>query len=97
MGDDVSSSENSSDEDIVAIPITKEDPPLPPRLVCLMEKGNSKVHDEESEEENDSDDEIDPNDFTNLINEDTSMIKKEKVKFKVLEEVHAKLKSAHSS
>ena len=61
--------------------------------MCLMAKGNSKVGDEESE----SDDELDPNAFANLIHEYTSMIKKEKAKFKVLEEVHAKLKSDHSS
>ena len=45
---------------------------------------------------NDSDDELDPNEFTNLINEYTSVIKREKGKVKLLESTHAKLELAHS-
>ena len=54
--------------------------------------GNSKV----CESEDDSDDELDPNEFANLINEYTSVIKREKGKVKVLESTHAKLELAHS-
>ena len=57
--------------------------------MCLMAKRNTKVCNEESDEDSESDDELDPNAFANLIHEYTSMIKKEKAKFKVLEEVHA--------
>ena len=57
-----------------------------------MAKGNSKV----CESENDSDDELDPNEFANLINEYTSVIKREKGKVKLLESTHAKLELAHS-
>ncbi|PVH32708.1 hypothetical protein PAHAL_9G465900 [Panicum hallii] len=40
---DVSSSEDSSDEeDIVTIALTNEEPSLPPPLMCLMAKGNIK-------------------------------------------------------
>ena len=92
---DVSSSEDSSDDEIAAIAITKDN--LPPPPMCLMAKGNTKVCDEESGDDSDSDEELDPNAFANLIHEYASMIKKEKAKFKVLEEVHAKVKSSHSS
>ena len=73
---DVSSSEESSDEeeDIVTITLTNEESSLPPPPMCLMAKGNSKV----CEIEDDSDDELDPNEFANLINEYTSVIKREK-------------------
>src|SRR6185436_16523071 len=85
---DVSSSEDSSDEeDIVTIALTNEEPSLPPPPMCLMAKGNSKV----CESEDDSDDELDPNEFANLINEYTSVIKREKGKVKVLESTRAKL------
>ena len=84
---DVSSSEDSSDEeDIVTIALTNEEPSLPPPPMCLMAKGNSKVCD--------SDDEYDPYEFTNLINEYTSVIKREKGKVKILESTHAKLELA---
>ena len=89
----VSSSEESSDEeDIVTIALTNEEPSLPPPPMCLMAKGNSKV----CESEDDSDDELDPNEFANLINEYTSVIKREKGKVKVLESTRAKLELAHS-
>ncbi|PVH32162.1 hypothetical protein PAHAL_9G335900 [Panicum hallii] len=92
---DVSSSEDSSDEeDIVTIALTNEEPPLPPPPMCLMAKGNTKVCEVDSED--DSDEELDPNEFTNLINEYTSVIKREKGKVKILESTHAKLELAHS-
>ena len=78
---DVSSSEDSSDEeDIVTIALTNEEPSLPPPPMCLMAKANSKV----CESEDDSDDEFDPNEFANLINEYTSVIKREKGKSRFL-------------
>jgi hypothetical protein len=43
---DVSSSEDSSDEDDIAgVALTDFEPPLPPPPMCLMAKGNSKVSD----------------------------------------------------
>ena len=81
---DVSSSEDSSDEeDIVTIALTNEEPPLPLPPMCLMAKGNTKVCEVDSD--NDSDEEFDPYEFTNLINEYTSVIKREKGKVKILE------------
>ena len=79
---DVSSSEESSDEeeDIVTIALTNEEPSLHHPPMCLMAKGISKV----CESEDDSDEELDPNEFTNLINEYTSVIKREKGKVKIL-------------
>jgi hypothetical protein len=59
-----------------------------------MAKGNTKVCEVDSED--DSDEEFDPNEFTNLINEYTSVIKREKGKVKILESTHAKLELAHS-
>ena len=65
-------------------------------LPCASwQKGNTKVCEVDSD--NDSDDELDPYEFTNLINEYTSVIKREKGKVKVLESTHAKLELAHSS
>jgi glycine cleavage system protein P-like pyridoxal-binding family len=76
---DVSSSEDSSDEDnVVGIAISNHDAPLPPPPMCLMVRGNLMVSDGES----DSDDEIDPNEFSNLIHEYTCIIKREKGKVK---------------
>jgi hypothetical protein len=58
---DVSSSEDSSDEDEIAgVALTDFESPLPPPPMCLMAKGNSKVSDGES------DDELDPNESSNL-------------------------------
>ena len=59
-----------------------------------MAKGNTKVCEEDSD--SDSDDELDPNEFANLINEYTSVIKREKGKVKLLESTHAKLELPHS-
>jgi len=92
---DISSSEDSSDEeDIVTIALTNEESPLHPPPMCLMAKGNTKVCEVDSD--NDSDEELDPYEFTNLINEYTSVIKREKGKVKILESTHAKLELAHS-
>jgi hypothetical protein len=61
---DVSSSEDSSDEDEIAgVALTDFESPLPPPPMCLMAKGNSKVSDGESDK---SDDELDPNESSNL-------------------------------
>ncbi|PVH62777.1 hypothetical protein PAHAL_3G395100 [Panicum hallii] len=81
---DVSSSEDSSDEeDIVTIALTNEEPPLL-HLLCASWQRYTKVC------------EFDPNGFTNLINEYTSVIKREKGKVKFFESTHAKLELAHS-
>jgi hypothetical protein len=65
---DVSSSkdESSEDEDIIGVAITNHKILLSPPPMCLMAKGNSKVSDDESDV---SDDELDPNEFSNLIHE----------------------------
>jgi hypothetical protein len=88
---DVSLSEDSSDEDDIAgVALTDCESPLPPPPMCLMAKGNSKVSDCES------DDELDPNKFSNLIHEYTCIIKREKDKVKKLESAHASLESSHN-
>jgi hypothetical protein len=84
---DVSSSE---DEDIVGVTITNHEIPLLPPFMCFMAKGNSKVSDGKS------DDELDPNEFSNLIHEYTYIIKREKDKIKKLESAHASLESSHN-
>jgi hypothetical protein len=81
---DVSSSEDSSNEDdITGVYLTDLESPLPPPPMCLMAKGNSKVYDGESDESDDE--ELDPNKFSNLIHEYTCIIKREKGKVKKLE------------
>jgi hypothetical protein len=89
---DVSSSEDSSDEneDIIGVAIINHEIPLPPPPMCLMAKGNSKVSDCES------DDELDPNKFSNLIHEYTCIIKREKGNVKKLESAHASFESSHN-
>jgi hypothetical protein len=89
---DVSSSEveSSEDEDIVGVAITNHEIPLPSLPMCLMAKGNSKVSDCES------DDELDSNEFSNLIHEYTCIIKREKGKVKKLESAHVSLESSHN-
>jgi hypothetical protein len=88
---DVSLSEDSSDEDdITGVALTDCECPLPPSPMCLVAKGNSKVSDGES------DDELDPNEFSNLIHEYTYIIKMEKGKVKKLESAHAPLESSHN-
>jgi hypothetical protein len=91
---DVSSSEDSSDEeDIVSVAITNHEISLPPPYMCLMAKDNAKVSDGES---NQTDDELDPNKFSNLIHEYTCIIKREKRKVKKLESAHASFESSHN-
>jgi hypothetical protein len=91
---DVSSSEDSSDEDdITDVALTDCESPLPPLHMCLMAKGNLKVSDSESDESNN---ELDPNEFSNLIYEYTCIIKREKGKIKKLESAHASLESSHN-
>ena len=46
--------------------------------------------------DSDSDEELDPYEFTDLINEYTFVIKREKGKVRILESTHAKLELAHS-
>jgi hypothetical protein len=89
---DVSSSEDESseDEDIVGVVITNHKTPLPPPPMCLMAKGNLKVSDGES------DDELDPNEFSNLIYEYTCVIKREKDNVKKLKSAHVSLESSHN-
>jgi chromosome segregation ATPase len=89
---DVSSSkdESSENKDIVGVAITNYEIPLSPPPMCLMAKGNSKVSDAES------DDEFDPNEFSNLIHEYTCIIKREKGKVKKLECAHVSLESSHN-
>jgi hypothetical protein len=87
---DVSSSEDSSDEDdIVGVALTDLESPLPPPPMCLMAKVNSKVYDGESDDE-----ELDPNEFSNLIHEYTCIIKRKKDKVKKLESAHASFESS---
>jgi hypothetical protein len=81
---------SSEDEDIVGVVITNHEIPLPPPPMCLMAKGNLKVSDGES------DDEFDPNEFSNLIHEYTYIIKREKYKVKKLESAHVSLESSHN-
>jgi hypothetical protein len=89
---DASSSEDSSDEDDIAcVALTDLESPLPPPPMCLMAKGNSKVYDGESDDE-----ELDTNEFSNLIHEYTCIIKREKGKVKKLESAHASFESSHN-
>jgi hypothetical protein len=92
---DVFSSEDESSEDkyIVGVVITNHEIPLSPPPMCLMAKGNSKVSDDESDER---DDELGPNEFSNLIYKYTCIIKREKGKVKKLESAHASLESSHN-
>jgi predicted nuclease with TOPRIM domain len=59
--------------------------------MCLMAKGNSKVSDGES------DDELDLNEFSNLIHEYIYIIRREKGKVKKFESAHASLESTHNN
>jgi hypothetical protein len=80
----------NEDEDIVGVAITNHETSLPPLSMCLMAKGNLKVSDDES------DDELDPNKFSNLIHEYTCIIKREKDNVKKLESAHVSLESSHN-
>jgi hypothetical protein len=89
---DVSSSEVSSDEDdIVGVALTDLESPLAPPPMCLMAKSNSKVSDGESDDE-----ELNSNEFSNLIHEYTYIIKREKCKVKKLESAHTSFESSHN-
>jgi hypothetical protein len=90
---DVSSSEDSSDEDedIIGVAITNHEILLPPPPMCLTAKGNSKISDRESDDE-----ELDPNEFSNFIHEYTCIIKREKDKVKKLESAHASFELSHN-
>jgi hypothetical protein len=55
-----------------------------------MVKGNSKVSDSES------DDELDPNEFSNVIYEYTCIIKRKKDKVKKLKSARGSLESSHN-
>ena len=87
---------SDEEEDIVTIALTNEESSLPPPPMCLMAKGKTKVCKEDSDSDNDSDEELDPYEFTNLINEYTSVIKRENDKVKILESTHAKFELVHS-
>jgi hypothetical protein len=82
--------ESSEDEDIVGVTIISHEIPLPPPPMCLMAKGNSNVSDGES------DNELDPKKFSNLIHEYTYIIKREKGKAKKLEGAHGSLESSYN-
>jgi DNA repair exonuclease SbcCD ATPase subunit len=69
-----------------------EEPPLPPPPMCFMAK-HSKVSDSDSSGSSSSDDDdLSPLAIKGLLDEYTSMIKKQKSKLKTLEETHEKLK-----
>jgi hypothetical protein len=92
---DVSSSKDSSDEDDIAgVALSDLESPLSPPPMCLMTKGNSKLYDGESDESDDE--ELDPNEFSNLIHEYTCIIKREKGKIKKIESAHTSFESSHN-
>jgi hypothetical protein len=84
---------SSEDESIVDVAITNHEIPLPPLPMCLMAKGNSKIGDGKSDE---SDDELDPNELSNLIHEYICIIKREKGKIKKIKSAHDSLESSHN-
>jgi hypothetical protein len=67
-----------------------EEPPLPSPPMCFMAK-HSKVSDSDSSGSSSSDDDLSPLSLKGLLDEYTSMIKKQKSKLKALEETHEKL------
>jgi hypothetical protein len=72
-----------------------EEPPLPPPPMCFMAK-HSKVSDSDSSGSSSSDDDdLSPLAFKGLLDEYTSMIKKQKSKLKALYETHEKLKLSY--
>jgi hypothetical protein len=68
-----------------------EEPPLPPPPMCFMAK-HSKMRDSDSSDSSSSDDDLSQLALKGLLDEYTSMIKKQKSKLKALEETHEKLK-----
>lgn len=91
--DEESSDEDSEDEENLAglAIVNKDDSPLRPPPMCLMAKGNSKV----CEDSSDDDDELSPDELASMINEYHAIIKREKAKVKALELARAKLESAN--
>jgi hypothetical protein len=71
-----------------------EEPLLPPPPMCFMAK-HSKVSDSDSSGSSSSDDELSPLALKGLLDEYTSMIKKQKSKLKALGETHEKLKLSY--
>jgi hypothetical protein len=87
-------SEEDKNKKIADIAIMDDEPPLPPPPMCFMAK-YSKVSDSDSSGSSSSDDELSPLALTDLLDEYTSMIKKQKSKLKVLDETHEKLKLSY--
>jgi hypothetical protein len=92
--EDSHESSSSDEDDIAGVALTDLESPLPPPPMCLMAKGNSKVYDGESDESDDE--ELGPNEFSNLIHEYTCIIKREKGKVKKLESAHSSFESSHN-
>jgi hypothetical protein len=93
------SSESSESEErnkkIAGIAIMdNEEPPLPPPPMCFMEN-HSKVSDSDCSGSSSSDDDLSPLALKGLLDEYTSMIKKQKSKLKALDETHEKLKLSY--
>jgi hypothetical protein len=90
-----SESEEDKNKKIVGISIMDdEEPPLPPPPMCFMAK-HSKVRDSDSSGSSSSDDEFLPLALKGLLDEYTSIIKKQKSKIKALDETHEKLKLSY--
>jgi chromosome segregation ATPase len=98
-GGETSSESSESEEDknknIADIAIMDdEEPPLPLPAMCFMAK-HSKVSNSDSSGSFSSDDELSPLALKGLLDEYTSMIKKQKSKLKALDETHEKLKLSY--
>jgi hypothetical protein len=87
-----SESEEEKNKKITGIAIMDdEEPALPPPPMCFMAK-HSKVSDSDISDSSSSDDDLSPLALKGLLDEYTSMIKKQKSELKALEETHEKLK-----
>jgi hypothetical protein len=99
-GGETSSESSESEEDknkkIASIAIMDdEEPPFPLPPMCFMAK-HSKVSDSDSRGSSSSDDDdLSPLALKGLLDEYTSMIKKQKSKLKALDETHEKLKLSY--
>jgi hypothetical protein len=82
-----SESEEDNNKKIAGIAIMDDEPPLPPPPMCFMAK-HSKVSDSDNSGSSSSDDELSPIALKDLLDEYTSMIKKQKSKLKALDETH---------
>jgi hypothetical protein len=90
-----SESEEEKNKKIAGIAIMdNEEPPLPPPPMCFMAK-HSKVSDSDSSGFSSSDDDLSPLALKGLLDEYTSMIKKQKSKLKSLGDTHEKLKLSY--